>query len=234
MLDKTNNSRNTANPSMFQLFLDYLDKTSIFHLIIHTIYVGLICVFLSLSYVTAFHWNSIIQLYEEANDHKQFSNNLKLSALADSKINEYLQKVLEDTNSMRVYVYRYHNGLPSISGVPFFFQTNTNEVINPGASRLINFEQRIPASIHVGMNNAFVVNKCLLISDTRLNQNSQDYYFFESRNAIAVLRCPIYMENGDLFGFVGIDWNHVQNPDTKISDELENVSKDISKIYQNK
>ena len=133
---------------------------------------------------------------------------------------------------MRAYVYRYHNGLPAISGVPFFFQTNVNEVISPGSTRLLNFEQRIPASIHIAMNTAFVANKCLLISDTRLNQNSQDYYFFESRNAVAVMRCPIYMDNGDLLGFVGIDWNRIQLGDSKITSALENVAKEISKIYE--
>jgi hypothetical protein len=219
---------------MLQLLLDYLTNTSTFHLMVHMIYIGMICMFLSLSYVAAFHWSSIVQLYEDANNHSQFSNNLKLSAASDTKITETIQKVMEDTGASRVYVYRYHNGLPAISGIPFFFQTNTHEVIAPGTSRLLSFEQRIPASIHVGMNNAFVANKCLLIPDTRHDQNSQDYYFFESRNAIAVERCPIYMENGDLFGFVGIDWNHTVTNDPKVTEELENAARDIGRTYASK
>ena len=71
----------------------------------------------------------------------------------------------------------------------------------------------------------------MLISDTRHDQNSQDYYFYESRNAVAVMRCPIYMENGDLFGFVGIDWNHIEAADPKNTAELENAAKSISHIY---
>lgn len=234
MIANSNKSRDKTNPSMLQILLDYLTTTSTFHLFIHMIYIGMICVCLSLSYVAAFHWSSIIQLYEDASSHKQFNDNLKLNAEADTKINNYLQKIMDDTGGMRAYVYRFHNGLPSISGVPFFFQTNVNEVITPGATRLLNFEQRIPASIHISMNNAFQANKCLLISDTRLNQNSQDYYFYESRNAIAVIRCPIYMDNGDLLGFVGIDWNRVQIPDAKITDSLETAAKEISQVYENK
>ena len=231
MISKTNRQHNVQPPTMLQILLNYLSNTSTFHLLVHSVYIGLICMFLSLSYVAAFHWGSIVELYEAANNHKQFSDNLKLSAAADAKITETIQNVMENTGGMRVYVYRYHNGLPAISGVPFFFQTNTHEVIAPGTSRLLSFEQRIPASIHVGMNTSFVANKCMLISDTRHDQNSQDYYFYESRNAVAVMRCPIYMENGDLFGFVGIDWNHIEAADPKNTAELENAAKSISHIY---
>ena len=232
MTTEPDNSHEKTNPSMLQLIIDYLTNTSAVHLLVHVVYIGFICGFLSLSYVAAFHWSSIIQLYEDSNNHRQFNENLKTNAVADAKINEYLQKLMDSVDGMRAYVYRYHNGLPAISGVPFFFQTNVNEVISPGSTRLLNFEQRIPASIHIAMNTAFVANKCLLISDTRLNQNSQDYYFFESRNAVAVMRCPIYMDNGDLLGFVGIDWNRIQLGDSKITSALENVAKEISKIYE--
>lgn len=234
MISKSSKPHYTGKPSMLQLLLDYLTNTSTLHLMAHSIYIGVTCMFLSFSYVAAFHWSSIIQLYEEANNHNQFSNNLKLNAELDTKITAIIQKLLESTNGMRVYVYRYHNGLPAISGVPFFFQTNTNEVITPGTLRLLSFEQRIPSGIHIGMNNAFVANKCLLISDTRHDQNSQDYYFFESRNAIAVLRCPIYMDNGDLFGFVGIDWNHTVTNDPKTTEDLENAARDIGHIFAGK
>jgi len=226
-----NKKKYVGKPSMLQILVDYLTNTSPWLLMVHMVYIGMICTFLSLSYIAAFHWSSVVQLYEDASTHNQFSNNLKLSATADTKITEELQRIMEDTGGMRAYVYRYHNGLPSISGVPFFFQTNTHEVIAPGATRLITFEQRVPAGINVAMNNAFVTDKCMMVGDTEVDKASQNYYFFQSRNASAVLRCPIYMANGDLFGFVGIDWNHTMTEDPKINEQLHALANELSKVF---
>lgn len=218
--------------TMLQILLDYLTKTPPARLFIHMIYIAIVCIALSGSYVVAFHWTSLIEIYQEAHNIEKFSDNFKLSADADNKINNILNKTLLEENAMRAYVYRYHNGLAAISGVPFFFQTNTHEVIAPGASRLMPFEQRIPASIHIAMNNAFVNNMCYVITNTTLNKNSQDYYIFTSRNAMAMIRCPIYMSNGDLFGFVGLDINkaHVFTADQMT--HLHDVSVTLGNIFE--
>jgi hypothetical protein len=230
-LTSGSNYSNNLNPSMLQLFIEYLRDTSVFHLLVHLIYISMICAFLSFSYIAAFHWSSIVEIYESANSHQHFDENLKLNVITDNKILVVLQKVMEDTSGMRAYVYRYHNGLPAISGIPFFFETNTHEVIAPGASRLMLFEQRVPTSIHTGQNIMFAQNKCLLVPNTKNDTVSQDYYFFERRNATAVLRCPIFLSNGDLFGFVGIDWNHIIKDNPAIDAELITAAKELGSIF---
>jgi len=42
------------------------------------------------------------------------------------------------------------------------------------------------------------------------------------------------MNNGDLLGFVGIDWNHVQTENSKTTDALIAVAKEISQVYENR
>ena len=225
------NNTDTSKPTMLQLILEYLSKTPPLTLMVHMVYIGMVCMFLSMSYIAAFRWSSIVQLYEDAHDINKFITNLKLSVESDNNINRVIQRALEDNGGMRAYVYRYHNGLAAISGVPFFFQSNTHEVISPGAARLMSFEQRIPASIHVAMNNAFAQDQCMMIGDTTTDINSQNYYFYTSRNAEAVLRCPIYMNNGDLFGFVGIDWAHKMEENPKLIDDLHRTAKDLGNIF---
>jgi hypothetical protein len=221
----------SPNASMLQLFLEYLKNTSVFHLTIHLLYIIMICIFLSLSYIAAFHWSSIVEIYETANSHQHFDENLKLNVVTDNKILSLLQEVMESTGGMRAYVYRYHNGLPAISGIPFFFQTNTHEVIAPGASRILLFEQRIPTSIHTAQNIKFTENKCLFVSNTQQDTINQNYEFFERRGAVAVLRCPIFLTNGDLFGFVGLDWNHVVAEDPKVEEQLSTIAKTLSNTF---
>lgn len=223
-------SENKIKLTMLQIVLDYMTRTPPLSLFFHMIYIGMVCCFLSFSYIVAFHWTSVVEIYREAHDVSKFSTNFKVSVEADTQINNKLQEFLNKHDGMRVYVYRYHNGLAAISGVPFFFQSNTHEVISPGTSRLMGFEQRIPASIHVAMNNEFVQDKCYLIKDTTQDKNDQNYYFYTSRNAVSLARCPIFLSNGDLFGFIGIDWNRSVT-DTKVTEDLQVLSRELGSIF---
>lgn len=218
---------------MLQILLEYLIKTPPLNLFVHMFYIMFVCITLSISYIAAFHWTSVMEIYKEAHDIADFSDNFKLSVEADNQINIRLQKLLDENDGMRVYVYRYHNGLAAISGVPFFFQSNTHELISPGSSRLMTFEQRIPASIHIAMNNEFIQDKCMIIKDTTVDKNSQNYYFFTNRNASSLARCPIFTPNGDLFGFVGIDWNQPINDNNikDIEEKLHKIAIELGTIF---
>lgn len=173
---------------------------------IHLAYIASVAAVLSMAYVISFHWPTLVKIYDEAHSVANFSTNLKASVEIDNQINTDLAQTMTETGGIRAYVYRYHNGLAAISGVPFFFQTNTNEVISPGTPRILQFEQRIPVGIHMEANMAFVDNRCHVVLNADGNKNSQNYYFWQSRGAHHLIRCPIYMKNGDLFGFVGVDY----------------------------
>lgn len=212
--------------------LRYLSRTSPLMLAVHLVYISTASIFISSAYVVSFHWDSLVRIYEEAHSIQSFSANLKTSVENDNRIYTDLGNVLHDTNGMRAYVYRYHNGLAAISGVPFFFQTMTHEVISPGASRIMPFEQRIPASIHMAINQDFIQDKCAIINHADTDLSNQNYYFYQSRNAKALIRCPIYMENGDLFGFVGVDFAIPLsgNTDDKVK-AIHSIADNIGKLF---
>ena len=217
--------------TLAQVAVDYLSRTRPIMLLVHLIYIAAVTAIFATAYVVAFHFTSLISIYEEAHSITSFSYNLKTSVENDNSIYRNLNRLLTDNNGMRAYVYRYHNGLAAISGVPFFFQTMTHEVISPGTSRIMNFEQRIPASIHMAINNQFVNDKCAVIKNADQDKENQDYYFWISRNAKHLIRCPIYMTNGDLFGFVGVDYS------TDIADlsaaerSVKDTAKEIGKLF---
>ena len=201
-------------------------------LAIHFLYIAMVSMVFATAYVVAFHFTSLVSVYEEAHSIQSFSTNFKTSVENDNAIYANLNRLLNENGGMRAYVYRYHNGLAAISGVPFFFQTMTHEVISPGTSRIMNFEQRIPASIHLAINNAFVNDKCTLIRDTNRDKDNQDYYFWLSRGAKHLIRCPIFMSNGDLFGFVGVDFaSDISEPDSSMK-RIKDATSEISKIFQ--
>ena len=212
---------------------DYLANTRPLMLLLHVLYIAAISMILSASYVVAFHFTSLVSVYEEAHSIQSFSNNLKTSVENDNAIYGDLTRLVEDLGGIRAYVYRYHNGLAAISGVPFFFQTMTHESISPGTARILPFEQRIPASIHLAINNAFVTDRCAVIKNTDKDKGNQDYYFFMSRGARHLIRCPIYMSNGDLFGFVGIDWAADIQDAAVAEKQVKDAAVHIAKLFVN-
>ena len=189
-----------------EIFLGYLNRTPLGVLFLHLLWIVVASCALSSSYILAFHFTSLVMIYEEAHNIRNFGNNLRLTAKQDHDINTALSELLASSTASRAYVFRYHNGLAAVNGVPFFFQTNTHEVISPGTSRVIQFEQHIPASIDIAMNNQFVSNRCAMVSNTHADRDSQNYWYFQNRSAKSLIRCPIFMGNGDLFGFAGVDF----------------------------
>ena len=206
MTDQDNSNKDSIVPSLVNLLVTYFARTPAWMLPLHLIYIIIVCLSLTTAYIIAFHWTSILEEYRDAHNSQQFSVNFKISADADSKIQTMLKTLNIDTGAMRTYVYRYHNGLAAINGVPFFFQSNIHEVIAPGISRVLPYEQRIPVSINVGIVNQFVQNKCVIIPNTEADVTGQNHYFFDSRGARSLVRCPITISNGDLCGFIGVDF----------------------------
>jgi len=240
MTDNTDNTDNDLDtqlkveikPTMLQILVEYLTKTSPGLLILHLFYIMMVCASLSFSYVMAFHWATVVQIYTDAHDVKGFSKNLKMSVENDTKIAELLHETLDKTGGIRAYVYRYHNGLAAISSVPFFFQTNTHEIIAPGGTRLLPYEQRIPASFNILINNQFIKNQCAIVTNTDEDKGSNYYYFWTSRGAKSFIRCPIYLDNGDLFGFVGVDYATNGTQLKKDAQDLEEVATQIGNIFE--
>jgi len=219
--------------SIIEIFLKYLNRTAPLILVFHLFWILCAGSILSVCYVVAFHFTSLVHIYDEAHNIRQFNNNLRVNAKIDANIQEILTKTLNDTNSSRAYLFRYHNGLAAVGGVPFFFQTNTHETISPGTSRLMQFYQRIPASLTPYMNQKFSQNECVVVNHMDKSDDIQILYFFQARQTKAMVRCPIFMENGDLIGFIGIDYTQDQSLQ-KLDEDKALVFKsavDISKIF---
>ena len=204
-----------------QILVNYLSNTQPWTLLVHLLWLACVCLILSVTYIGAFHTSDLLNFYQEAHNIKNFNNNLIFSAKQDKNINEILEDLLLTTHANRSYIFRYHNGLAAVSGVPFFFQTNTHEVITPGTPRVIQFEQHIPASINLAISNQFLANKCAIVSQTDSDKDSQNYYYYQVRGAKSLVRCPIFMSNGDLFGFVGVDFIARQDDKTLESTMLQ-------------
>ena len=220
-------------PSVLEIFFDYLSRTPPKLLFIHLVWLIVASCALSSSYILAFHFTSVMSIYREAHNISNFNDNLRVSARRDQEINTALHTLLEATSANRAYVFRYHNGLAAVNGVPFFFHTVTNEVISPGTPRVIQFERNIPSGINMAMNSQFMQNRCAVITDADADRESQNYWYYQSRGARSMIRCPIFMQNGDLFGFVGVDYssNHPSGDVSAVVLRVTDTSTAIAGIF---
>lgn len=206
MTDDPTATPTIKNSGIAEILVNYLLVTKPVMLFLHLVWLTIVCVILSLTYVLAFHFTSLVTVYQEAHNVQNFNTNLIFSVRQDAEINNMLTDLMSQSKANRAYVFRYHNGLAAISGVPFFFQSNTHEVISPGTPRVVQFEQRIPASINLAISNQFMQNRCAIISKADEDKDSQNYWFYQNRGAKSLIRCPIFMSTGDLFGFIGVDY----------------------------
>jgi len=226
----------TNKASILELVLSYLSNTKPVLMFIHLVWFTIVCAILSITYLVSFHFTNLIDIYQEAHNIQKFNSNLVFSMQQDSAINANLNELVSKTHANRAYLFRYHNGLAAVSGVPFFFQTNTHEVISPGTPRVIQFEQHIPASINLAINNKFMMNQCAIIPKVDEDKDSQNYWFFQNRGAKSIVRCPVFMPNGDLFGFVGVDFtDRVDIKDlNQIENEIKIVANSLALVFATK
>lgn len=215
------------------MIIDYFRKTKISVMMFHLFYVISICLTLSVTYTVAFHWGDVFSIYDQTHNQNSFSADLKTSVKADDEINDSLQKVLKKTGAMRAYMFRYHDGIGSVSGIQFFFESDTEEVISPGTTRLMQYDQNVPASVDWLMNSDFIHDKCAAIPNTIADPTSQSYFYMQSRSAEAVIRCPVFDDEGNLFGFVGLDFpmTLTDAQAQQYQNELSQTASQIEKIY---
>jgi hypothetical protein len=216
---------------LFQIVMRYLKTVHPLRMLWHLVWIFCVLSMLSTTYIITFHFQPVMDLWMKSESMNSFAKELQTSVAVDTQTKEELNKLLAVTNASRVYVFRYHNGTPSPNNVPFIFFTNTHEIIKPGANRVIDLNQRIPASLIHDMNIEFVKDKCVMLNDINKNPNSANYWLFQTRNSIATIRCPFFSSKGDLIGFVGIDFTEstqdsaLQSSGKKVHESAKNLTK---------
>lgn len=216
--------------NILKAFLAYLKNTSVVRMFAHLFFIITLCLVLSFSYVVAFHFTNLVEIYTEAHNIRNFGNKLQGNMQVEADLDGTLQKLMLETQGNRAYVYRYHNGLAAVNGVPFFFQTMTHETIRPGTNRIMAVEQRLPASISPSINMQFLQNRCLVATGLE-NVNHSLNYMFVNYGIRSMIRCPIFLSKGDLFGFIGVDYYSLPSNTENLRQQVADASREIARIF---
>ena len=216
-----------------KLFITYLRTVHPLKMLLHLFVVFCLLSMLSFSYIIAFHFEPVFELWQRSRSMNHFAKELQVSVAVDTEVNQTLNQLLSTSNANRAYVFRFHNGIPSPNSVPFIFHTNTHEVIKPGTNRVINYGQRLPSSLISGMSTEFLKRKCVTYTNLHQRPESNLYWFFESRAAVHMTRCAFFSKTGDLLGFVGVDYTEYGSISTVRSNEeqVRQSAEQLSRIF---
>lgn len=221
---------------MLDTILKYLKTTSGWRMFLHLVWLLCLLLMLSSSYIITFHFVPVMELFKKSHSLSHFSAELGVSIAIDQQVNTTIQNLLTQTNASRTYLFRYHNGIPSVNNVPFIFHTMTHEVIKAGTARVILFNQRLPTGILGISNTDMSRRRCVVLNRLDLNGESINGWHYHMRGAIAVVRCPFFTASGDLLGFVGVDFN--ERVEDSVLENVHNQTKAaaerLSVIFQNR
>lgn len=220
---------------MVDNIIKYLKVTPPWKMFMHLVWLLCLLMILSSTYIITFHFQPVVTLIQRSQSLSYFSEHLQTSIAIDQQINALIQPLLSTSNASRSYVFRYHNGIPSVNNVPFMFHSMTHEWIKPGTSRVVMFSQRLPTGI-LGQQNADMIRRrCVAVNYLDRTPESIYGWHYYMRGAIAVVRCPFFSAQGDLLGFVGIDFNERISDSDLVSAVTTTLSASerLSIIFQN-
>lgn len=204
---------------ILQIVVKYLKTVPPLKMAWHLAWIFCMLCMLSITYIITFNFKPIMDHWERSRSIEHFRSEMSNSIAVDARVNHELGNIIQSTRADRAYIFRYHNGIPSVAGVPFMFHSNTHEVIRPGTSRVIMFNQRLPSSLNVSMNVEFSKNNCVSFNNLGENTNSVNYWYWQTRGAQSMIRCPIYTRTGDVLGFVGLDYTNNLLDDSTVENE---------------
>jgi hypothetical protein len=195
---------------ILKIIIKYLKSVPPLKMAWHLAWIFCMLCMLSITYIITFNFKPIMDHWERSRSIEHFRSEMSNSIAVDARVNNELNNILQATRADRAYIFRYHNGIPAVAGVPFMFHSNTHEVIRPGTSRVIMFNQRLPSSLNVSMNVEFSKNNCVIYNGLSERVDGVNHWYWQTRGSHSMIRCAIYTRSGDMLGFVGLDY--IANP----------------------
>lgn len=132
---------------------------------------------------------------------------IKSSISNDMLINQSLQELLDDTESDRSYVFRFHNGLNYYTGTHKGRFSCDYEVVRKGITKEADNLQNLSTTLYSDFINE-VLNYEMIHTDINniKNERVKQTLRMQGINGIAVLP---YYRNGYLLALIGVDYNGV-------------------------
>ena len=122
----------------------------------------------------------------------------------DLIIERALKTFLNETNSDRAYIFRFHNGVTYYNGTHKSKMSNDYEVVREGVTTQAEFLQDLPTSLFLNWIKG-VINLEMFVTDIDTMEDLRVKYLLKQQGVEAIAVAPYY-RNGKLFALIGIDY----------------------------
>jgi hypothetical protein len=127
----------------------------------------------------------------------------------DLLIERALKTMLDETNSDRAYIFRFHNGVTYYNGTHKSKMSNDYEVVREGVTTQAEALQDLPTSLFLNWIKG-VVNLEMFITDINTMEDLRVKYTLQQQGVEAIAVAPYY-RNGKLFALIGVDYIRKQD-----------------------
>ena len=157
-------------------------------------------------------------------DLKWSEEDIVISSLEnDLLIERALKTLLNETNSDRAYIFRFHNGVTYYNGTHKSKMSNDYEVVRKGITTQAEVLQDLPTSLYLSWIKN-VINLEMFVTDIDTMEDLRVKYLLKQQGVEAIAVVPYYRD-GKLFALIGVDYirkqttlevdNFMSNSDTK-------------------
>lgn len=119
-----------------------------------------------------------------------------------------LQRIQNKIHSDRAWLFLFHNGGKSLSGLSFQKMSCINEVVAKGIAPCTSTAKDLYRANYVGISDALKSEGCYSIDSLSEIEETDPYiyYFFKDRHAHSVYLVSLEDADGYIIGFVGVEY----------------------------
>lgn len=151
----------------------------------------------------------------------------------DLLIERALNTLLNETNSDRAYIFRFHNGVTYYNGTHKSKMSNDYEVVREGVTTQAEALQDLPTSLFLNWIKG-VINLEMFVTDISEMEDLRVKYMLQQQGVEAIAVAPYYRD-GKLFALIGVDYIRKQTTlevDNFMSNQKEQKSKFLKRIQE--
>lgn len=136
-------------------------------------------------------------------------------------VHQLLYKALYEYRWDRAYIFEYHNGWHSISGIDFLKASNTFEVVNENVQQHQKSLQNLPIGMFAFWNLKILQKQAICIPDieTVKNEDVWAYQVLKQQDIKSIYLIGLYDAQGHPIWFFGLDYTGNEMP--KCTDQMK-------------
>lgn len=168
----------------------------------------------------------VLGIAKKDEKHSKELPGIMLNAMSlNKRISEMLDTFRRRIKASRIYIFAYHNGGHSISGLSFIRASCTHELVSLGTKPQQILLQNLPVTMFCAFNQKVLEKEGIRCEDISCfaENDPSTYETLKMQNIKSIYCIGLYSSSGTPIGFMGVDYcdNHIALSEEDFSDLKE-------------